>query len=57
MRTVTEAVQLRGPGDQRQIFTPGDEVPDEWEIPDEYLFVAPEPKAAKAKAKDESKDA
>ena len=48
MCTVTEPVMLAN-GDQRQVFTPGDEVPDEWEIPEEYLFTPSEPKAKKAK--------
>lgn len=48
MRTVTEAVMLTQ-GDLRQVFVPGDEVPDEWEIPAEYLF-APAPRGRKPKA-------
>ncbi len=51
MRTVTEAVQLAR-GDERKVFTPGQEVPEDWPIPEEYLFVQAEPakKASKAKA-------
>ena len=51
-RTVTEPVMLAN-GDLRQVFTPGEEVPEEWSIPEEYLFEAPKPTKGKAKTGDD----
>lgn len=56
--TVNEAVMLRHKtSDFRQVFVPGQEVPSEWEVPEEYAVALPEvPSAADGDAEDDDDD-